>query len=59
MYLFGTTEEARDSDDRVVVIPLVLAIVSPSPPSHDLGFFKSKAPGDGGDEDFIRIPMKK
>ncbi|KAM1223044.1 protein HEAT INTOLERANT 4-like [Malus sylvestris] len=59
VYLFGTTEEARDSDDRVVLIPLVLAIVSPSPPSHDLGFFKSKAPGDGGDEDFIRIPMKK
>lgn len=53
VYLFGATEEAIVQQVMVVLIPVVVAVVSASPPSNELGLVENE-----GEVEEI-IPMKR
>ncbi|KAM5561551.1 protein HEAT INTOLERANT 4-like [Rosa sericea] len=53
VYLFGSTEEAMVKREVVALIPVVVAVVSASPPSNELGLVLS----EGKVEEII--PMKR
>ncbi|CAB4315918.1 unnamed protein product [Prunus armeniaca] len=57
-YLFGTTEIHKQDVGEYVLIPVVVAIVSASPPCHQLGFDVTDYDMPGANERVI-IPMKK